>query len=563
MRRFEDHEIEGLNRQRDQLLGELKDLGKQRFELARDDKLVARVGRYDAELSTLRDELSSIETRLSGAQDEHRIVNQQISETSPKKDAAQTTLQNTESEAATLQAVANQEDDAVFAQFCGRIRVANIREYEERQLKVMQQQSDARLEFERQMKRLEHQTTFERRQLQEAEARLALNRSVITREEEKVVALKSERQQMQDGIEEINNRITENQARIEELKAEDASRTSTLAEARKMANRASKALETVHKDVTARNDELEKLATERSATYRRCRLEEIKLPLLKGSLGTVPLEDLAQGGANTTSMDIDEDETQQAITVSDYNVEVDFSDLDLEEREDGSETIGRELQGRIDEANEEIERMTPNLKAVQRLDDTENKLKETEAEFDQYRNEVREAREEFARIRQLRCDLFKKAFTHIESQIDPVYKDLTRGKGAPNGGRAYLTLEDSDEPYNAGLKYHVMPPLKRFREIEELSGGERTMAALALLFAIHSYQPAPFFVLDEVDAALDSTNVAKVASYIRSRASNKFQFIVISLKASLYERSSSLVGVLRNQELNSSATLTLNLEQYA
>ncbi|MCO5593783.1 hypothetical protein L7F22_047800 [Adiantum nelumboides] len=330
-----------------------------------------------------------------------------------------------------------------------------------------------------------------------------------------------------------------------------------------MAHRASKALEAVHKDVTARNDELEKLATERSAIYRRCRLEEIELPLIKGSLKKVPLEEASRDEGNTTSMDIDEDATQQAITVPDYSVEVNFSGLDGDERVDGSDAMGRELQGKIDEANEEIERMTPNMKAVQRLDDTESKLKETEAEFDQYRNEVKEAREEFARIKLLRCDLFNKAFKHIESQIDPVYKDLTRGKGAPNGGRAYLTLEDSEEPYNAGLKYHVMPPLKRFREIEELSGGERTMAALALLFAIHSYQPAPFFVLDEVDAALDSTNVAKVASYIRSRASTKFQFIVISLKASLYERSSSLVGVLRNQELNSSATLTLNLEQYA
>ena len=52
-----------------------------------------------------------------------------------------------------------------------------------------------------------------------------------------------------------------------------------------------------------------------------------------------------------------------------------------------------------------------------------------------------------------------------------------------------------------------MPPLKRFRDMDQLSGGERTVAALALLFAIHSFQPAPFFVLDEVDAALDNANV--------------------------------------------------------
>lgn len=78
-----------------------------------------------------------------------------------------------------------------------------------------------------------------------------------------------------------------------------------------------------------------------------------------------------------------------------------------------------------------------------------------------------------------------------------------------------------------------MPPMKRFRDMEQLSGGEKTMAALALLFAIHSYQPSPFFVLDEVDAALDNTNVGRLASYLREKASKTCQFIVISLKSSL------------------------------
>jgi len=55
------------------------------------------------------------------------------------------------------------------------------------------------------------------------------------------------------------------------------------------------------------------------------------------------------------------------------------------------------------------------------------------------------------------------------------------------GGVAYLSLEDSEEPYNGGIKYHAMPPMKRFRDMELLSGGEKTVAALALLFAIHRF----------------------------------------------------------------------------
>jgi energy-coupling factor transporter ATP-binding protein EcfA2 len=95
--------------------------------------------------------------------------------------------------------------------------------------------------------------------------------------------------------------------------------------------------------------------------------------------------------------------------------------------------------------------------------------------------------------------------------------------------------------------------------MEHLSGGEKTMAALALLFSVHSYQPSPFFVLDEVDAALDNANVAKLVGYIRRNAGPGMQFIVISLKPGFFEGSETLVGVMRDQSINSSKTLTLDV----
>lgn len=95
--------------------------------------------------------------------------------------------------------------------------------------------------------------------------------------------------------------------------------------------------------------------------------------------------------------------------------------------------------------------------------------------------------------------------------------------------------------------------------MEHLSGGEKTMAALALLFAVHSYQPSPFFVLDEVDAALDNTNVARIANYIRDHAAPGMQFIVISLKTGLFQNSEALVGIYRDQTANSSKCLTLDV----
>lgn len=124
-----------------------------------------------------------------------------------------------------------------------------------------------------------------------------------------------------------------------------------------------------------------------------------------------------------------------------------------------------------------------------------------------------------------------------------------------------MSLDDTEEPYNGGIKFTAMPPMKRYRDMEYLSGGEKTIAALALLFAIHSFRPAPFFVMDEIDAALDNVNVLKLCNYIRQR-SKDFQCIVISLKDMFYEQSQGLVGICRDVPTCSSRTLTLDLTKF-
>ncbi len=195
-----------------------------------------------------------------------------------------------------------------------------------------------------------------------------------------------------------------------------------------------------------------------------------------------------------------------------------------------------------------------------KLDEVEANLKTTNTEFEKARQEFQAVNARFSEAKQERIRLFTRAFKHIADKIDQIYKDLTRTKAFPMGGVAYLTQDDQEEPYLGGLKFHAMPPSKRFREMESLSGGEKTVAALALLLAIHSFQPAPFFVLDEVDAALDNVNVLKVANYIKRHASDNFQFIVISLKNTMYNKAEALVGVYRDQSVNSSKTLTLKLD---
>jgi len=119
------------------------------------------------------------------------------------------------------------------------------------------------------------------------------------------------------------------------------------------------------------------------------------------------------------------------------------------------------------------------------------------------------------------------------------------------GGNAELELVDSMDPFSEGIIFSVMPPKKSWRNISNLSGGEKTLSSLALVFALHAYkvrrnlnlgymlsglrsafcfvQPTPLYFMDEIDAALDFRNVSIVANYIKDRTKNA-QFIIISLR---------------------------------
>ncbi|SPO26433.1 probable SMC1 - chromosome segregation protein [Ustilago trichophora] len=560
-KRWEEREVQGLTTQRDKCLNELKELQKEKRAFVSDEEMVAKITRLEADLTSAQDELAAVNTRLTGIRDELKNIDKQTKEIQPKLKSAKSDLEKLQRKMSTLETVVNREEDRIFATFCRRIRVDNIREYEERQVRLMERQSDAKLQFESQLARLNHQANFERQQIENTQERLDTLRQAIARQAEKLQSWQAQKQGKQNELDGMLEEIEEMQSQLSELQTENEAKKATLEEKRTELQKAARLLDSLSKEVAARNDEIERLGSERASIYRRCRLEEIALPLLKGSLAKVGLEETIDVDV---PMDVDDDDnTQKLMSAPDFGIQVDFSGLDDEAKEDGGASMGNELQTRIESITAEIEKMSPNMKAVERLDDTEAKLAETEKEFDRSRRQAKEARDEFNRIKKRRCDLFNRAFHHISTQIDPTYKDLSRSKAAPMGGSAYLSIENTEEPYLGGITYSVVPPMKRFRDITALSGGEKTMAALALLFAIHSFQPAPFFVLDEVDAALDSQNVAKVSNYIRQHASDQFQFIVISLKASLYERSQSLVGIYRDQQVNSSSSLTLDLEQYA
>nr|GAT51561.1 condensin complex subunit SMC1 [Mycena chlorophos] len=560
-KKWDDKDIAGLTKNKDNLLSQLKDLQKQKQKINSDDKLNAEINRLDAALTLAKDDLNGCKSRLDGLRRELKHLKDDLKKNTPELKAAQAKFDELHAQIERLTTTIHKAEDGTFAAFCRKIKVANIREYEERQMKVAQEESEARLRFDNQIMRLTHQLEYETDSLKQLDERMENVEKSASTDESNIGKLEEQKETVKQQIEEAGEELVGFREELSELQETLDAKTKRVDEVKKTTGKAGKQLDQALKEIATKNDEIEKSALDRSAIYRKCRLEEIKLPLLHGNLKNVPMEENLK---DEVAMDIDEDEdgTQQPRRVQDYGIEVDFDSVDDEARTDGSPEALAALDSEIAKLTSDIEKMAPNMKAIDRLEDVEAKLAETEKEADQARKDSRTARDEFTDIKRRRCDMFNKAYNHISDRIDQVYKDLTKGKAAPMGGVAYLSLEDSEEPYLGGIKYHAMPPMKRFRDMEQLSGGEKTVAALALLFAIHSYQPAPFFVLDEVDAALDNQNVAKIANYISTHAGPGFQFVVISLKGSLYERGDSLVGIYRDQEVNSSRTVTLDLTQY-
>ena len=186
--------------------------------------------------------------------------------------------------------------------------------------------------------------------------------------------------------------------------------------------------------------------------------------------------------------------------------------------------------------------------------------KEVKARYDALMHQVtdvEESRNELTRMisklsAQMR-EIFSDSFRAINENFGRVFTELF------GGGEASLVLEDESDVLSCGIGIRVAPPGKVIKNLEALSGGEQALVAISIYFAILAVNPAPFCILDEIEAALDDANVVRFAQYLR-RVSDKTQFIVITHRRGTMEAANVLYGVTM-QEDGVSKLLKLDLEQ--
>ncbi|KPI83782.1 hypothetical protein ABL78_7182 [Leptomonas seymouri] len=158
-----------------------------------------------------------------------------------------------------------------------------------------------------------------------------------------------------------------------------------------------------------------------------------------------------------------------------------------------------------------------------------------------------EAERELLTLKETRRAAFMAVFEQIRMRLKEVYQLLT------HGGDADMELVDVNDPFE-GINFVVRPPKKSWKQISNLSGGEKTLSSLALIFSLHYIKPTPIYVMDEIDAALDFRNVSIVASYVLRQALGA-QFIIISLRNNMFEEAHQLVGVCKVNDTTSTLVL--------
>lgn len=510
------------------------------------------------DINNLSEEISQIEDQIPGLKSKLKIIERQIFEkeqeitfnTDLLKESEQRRSEKQESSVELQKTVSDCESrirdlqKQVYGEFCQKYKLHSIADYEALHGPAMRRRAREKAELEKNTLSLKNKVEFQ-------EERVAQTSQRITRLRQDLEKITSQCRETEASVDNKIIRLNDLEKQLSGVQGEKANLEKHLDERLKETKKLESEVHALESDVRSQGREhtqseelLMKVDAERFNMLKNCKMEDVDLPLEDGFLDSL-------------SLDVEN------VSEVAYQVHVDYSLLDVKYQETYSARTEAELRARIEAVENELRALTPNSKAVERLRQVDQKLKEFDREFSKAKHDVNRVTAKFEEVSQQRKDLFMAAFEHISGNIDRIYKTLTKSSASPLGGSAYLTLEDDEQPFAAGIKYHAMPPMKRFRDIDLLSGGEKTIAALALLFAIHSFHSSPFFVLDEVDASLDNANVKRIGEYIRESAGPGFQFIVISLKSALFENSDALVGIYRDQRENASRTVTLDLRKYS
>uniref|UniRef100_A0A915ATD7 Structural maintenance of chromosomes protein n=4 Tax=Ascarididae TaxID=6250 RepID=A0A915ATD7_PARUN len=553
----------------------LRKLKERRAVLMEENQQLHRTRKKELDVEMKRNQLVQLEQRIKYTKNERlkvenqtakrleqelETLNGELAVIQPKIDEIEQRMAERDVQIEKLQKKRDSVTDEVFRDFCRRINIKDIRQYEQREMRFHEEMQEQLKKFDNELDRLKNELEYLKsddkslREKQEAEKVKRLAKDLVDlkkkeeREHKKLKDLEAEYEQMKMEIVAKKAAVEDSECEINVVK--------------KNAQQAAREVSAEEKLVLALEQAIVRRRNERHSILHSCKINGVEVPLIRGSLADVDVDEQTP----TTSAEDASQPSQPTPEQMDREakITINFKSLpealkELEDEEEVKRAVEK-LAKEVADTQALISRISaPNLKASERMEIVKEKEAETTEECETARKKARKARQLFEKVKADRYKRFQECFEPVAQKIDEIYKQLSRNESA----QAFLGADNMEEPYLEGIAYNCVAPGKRFRPMDNLSGGEKTVAALALLFAMHARNPSPFFVLDEIDAALDNTNIGKVASFISERARLDMQLVVISLKEEFYNKADGLVGIYpQPANCTVSGVLTLDLTTF-
>jgi len=321
---------------------------------------------------------------------------------------------------------------------------------------------------------------------------------------------------LHDTVESAQDRKADAQDEIAELEGEIEDKEDTLEEKRE-------AIEALEAELVDLKDDREAL----KATVKEAQAERDEA---KAAVGEIESKlDAAREERDRLEWEIDE--LEQAV-----------GDYDPEEIPDHDE-----VESTIDRLETEMEALEPvNMLAIEEYEEVEADLDELVDGRDTLEEERDGIRDRIDQYESQKKETFMNAFESINGHFTDIFSRLSDGTGE-------LVLETPDDPFEGGLTMKAQPADKPIQRLAAMSGGEKSLTALAFIFAIQRHNPAPFYALDEIDAFLDAVNAERVGEMVDDLAGDA-QFVVVSHRSALLERSERAIGVTMQDDNYSAVT---------
>lgn len=359
--------------------------------------------------------------------------------------------------------------------------------------------------------------------LEEVDAAISAFEEALDEHDGRLNELQLEKQYAQNTISDLDEQATNAEARIESQKERIEEFEAEIEDQEDVLERKHEAVEELEAELTEKKEERREL---------------------RGTLGEATDErDTAKERVGTTKSRL------EGLEASSRGLQTDISDLEREVGEYDPEEIPDHdtVEDRIAELGSEMEALEPvNMLAIDEYDRVEEELETLTDRKDVLVEEREGITERIESYENQKRETFMDAYRAIDEQFQEIFSRLSAGTGE-------LHLENEDEPFDGGLTMKAQPADKPIQRLDAMSGGEKSLTALAFIFAIQRYNPAPFYALDEVDAFLDAANADRVGELVDELASDA-QFVVVSHRSAMLERSERAIGVTMQGNNVSSVT---------